>query len=181
MNVSFLGISIKSPHDLYSWNRIKGTLLVNWYTSWRYILIVLGVILLPLTILTIILLLQGYTQESINQLFRAPLSQTILVVFLGFIGARISYKALFCKRFKTFTLLLKENQKPQFLSWYVVKRYAIFLLICYLPYLALGITTMSHYVVLSFSLLTSHICLHCGFWGVRFEPKHLNNQNHKPL
>lgn len=171
MNVSFLGISIKSPHDLYSWNRIKCTLLLNWYTLWRYILIVLGVILLPLTILTVILLLQGYTNESINQLFRSPLPQTIQVVFLGFIGAWISYKALFCKRFKTFGLSLKENQKPQFFSWYFGKRYAVFLLICHLPYLALGINTLGHIVGLAFSLFVSHTLLHSGFWGVTYKPK----------
>jgi hypothetical protein len=171
MNFSFLDIAIKSPQDLYSWNRIKSTLLLNWYSTWRSVLIILGAIGSFSFIFAIILTLQGYSQETILQLLNTDLSQTIQIVCSCFVTAWYSYKALYVKRYKTFSLLLNGNQKPQFFSGYIWKRFAIFLLISYLPYLALGITTLGHIVVIFVSILVSHFLLHSGFWGVIYEAK----------
>ncbi len=63
MNFSLLDISIKSPKDLFSWNRIKSMLLLEWYVLWRLALTVLGIFI----ILIGLVILDG-SEETIDNL-----------------------------------------------------------------------------------------------------------------
>lgn len=169
MNFSFLGISIKSPNDLFSWHRIKSTLLLNWYVFWRLALIYLSVI-----VLVIGLVIFGYPAESIMIYGKNPWLQFLWILLLTLTIFFLSYKALYSKSYRSFILTLNESASPRFWSWYFWKR-NILLNIAILPYVFVERNMSSIFICYGLSLLISHICLHCGFWGVTHQPKRIKD------
>lgn len=188
MNFSFLDISIKSPHDLFSWNRIKSTLLLGLYIFSRSILIFLGSIFL---IFFIWVILQVFPNIQ-SQLWSMWTYKEVEILISYLLSSILYYRFLYIKRYKSFEPFLYKNQKPQFWSWFFWKRNLIFT----------SISNIIHYVIATPTQLTSvedhmhlfheillheiifygivfygivffisHLCLHCGFWGVSYEAK----------
>ncbi|QOL19759.1 hypothetical protein CPBP_00527 [Candidatus Bodocaedibacter vickermanii] len=173
MNFSFLDISVKSPQDLYSWNRIKSTLLVNWYSFWRLILLVLVVLIIFFG--TVIIL--DYPMEAIDLYMNTPWFEVLSIVVSTYITSIFTYGSLYKKNYISFNLTFDTPKPPQFWSWYFWKRNLLFACATILPGKLLEVNMLTESIFYGTSLLISHFCLHCGFWGIGYEPKQLNNHN----
>lgn len=176
MNFSFLDISVKSPQDLNSWNRIKSTLLLEWYSFWRLALTVLGIFI----VLIGVVILDG-SEETIDNLalyIENLWFEHISILLITLISSIFTYNSLYRKNYYSFKLALNNISKPQFWSGYFWKRYILYSCITLFPYPFIKETNMlMESIFYGTSLLISHFCLHCGFWGVSYEPKQLNNHN----
>jgi hypothetical protein len=167
MNFSFFDISVKSPNDLYSWSRIKSTLLMNWYVLWRLMLLVLVVLILFFGIVII----QDYPIEAINLYMEHSWFEFASILLSTFITSMFTYNSLYRKNYSSFHLHFEGVKKPQFWSAYFWKRYILFTCATVLPYRLIETNLSVEIILNGVSLLISHISLHSGFWGVTHQSK----------
>lgn len=165
MNFSFLDISIKFPHDLFSWNRIKSTFLVSWYVLWRLALIYFSVI-----VMVIGLLISGFSAESIIMHVKSLWLKLLWGLLITLAISFLNHKALYGKSYRSFKLTLNESPSPRFYSGYFWKR-NILLNIPAIPCVFIEKYTPVIFIFYGALILISHICLHSGFWGVTTESK----------
>lgn len=178
MNFSFLGISIKSPNDLFSWHRIKSTLLLNWYVFWRLALIYLSVIVLVIGL--VILDDSEQTIDNVDLYMEHPWYNHISTLLITLISSIFTNNSLYRKNYHSFILDLNYISKPQFWSGYFWKRYILLTIVMelFIHLLEKNIPNESilfaGIILYAAEMSISHLCLHSGFWGVKYELKHLN-------